>query len=216
MKPSHDDLLVYLDLIARDVDLVAAPPFEPPSAEDPPWTWADVAVDRVDRGLERWAFGLTAWGREIAVTAALGALEDLMPLWERAAAARAPGADAVIENVERGFNPSPTVLHERLVAWERTPTPEAAEELLELDQGDHLDVFDVLGNEEFKACWSDTWMFALTGVYAAALLPGEDEERLPRLLAQVAISCRRALGPTPQAASLAFQRLASRLRTRRA
>jgi hypothetical protein len=215
MPLGRDALLRYVDKVRSDDDLLASPPVKPSVPEEPSWTWSDVAIDEVDRGLERWTWGITRWGRELSVTSALGALEHLMPIWDRAAAAGAPGTEAVIDNATRGFNPSPTTLHERLIAWERDPTrsSEEAASLLKYDEGDHLDLFDVLGNEEFRECWGDTWMFALSAIYAAAQLPGSDEERLPRLLGIVAVSCRRALGAEPQAASTAFARMGEKLRS---
>jgi hypothetical protein len=91
MAPSREDLLSYIDTVKSQRDLLSPPPVPPPVAEEPWWTWQDVACDDVDRGLERWAWGLTSWGREVAVTAALGVLEHVTPIWDRAAAAGAPG-----------------------------------------------------------------------------------------------------------------------------
>jgi hypothetical protein len=212
MSLGHDDLLVYLDLVQTSADLRAPPPEAPPTPEQPWWSWRAVAEDDVDRGLERWAWGLTAWGREVAVTAALGVLEAVVPLWERAVAAGDPDATTFAENVAKGFDPSPSGLHERLLAWERAPTADAAAALLADEQGSHLDLFDQLGNAELRPYWRDPWMFALTAVYAAALLPGDEEEQLPRLLGNVALSGRRALAQDPEAAAAAFQRMAARLR----
>src|SRR4051794_13533193 len=111
MPPSADDLLVYLDKVRTDADLLSAPPVESPLSAEPWWSWEGVAVDDVDRGLERWTWGLTAWGRETAVTAAVGVLEATMPIWERAVESGAPGTEATVENATRGFNPSPSTLH---------------------------------------------------------------------------------------------------------
>lgn len=214
MPLGRDDLLVYLDLVQSSADLRSPPPIAPAVPEQAWWSWRGVAEDDVDRGLERWAWGLTAWGREVAVTAALGVLEIAVPLWERAVAAGDPDAQTFAENVAQGADPSPAALHARIQAWEREPSAAAAQALLADDQGDHLDLFDHIGNEEFRPYWRDPWMFALTAVYAAALLPGDEEAELPRLLGNVALSGRRALAPDPEAATATFLRMAARVRAR--
>ena len=214
MALGRDDLLVYLDLVQTSADLCSPPPIAPAVPEQPWWSWRDVVEDEIDRGLERWAWGLTAWGREAAVTAALGVLEVVVPFWERAVVTGDSDALVFADNVAKGFDPSPSVLHARTLEWERAPSATAGASLLADVQGEHLDLFDHIGNEEFRPYWCHPWMFALTAGYAAALLPGEEEARLPSLLGNVALSGRRALAPDPEAATRTFQRMANRLRAR--
>ncbi len=181
----------WLQAVHAPSDLTAPPPVAAGGGS----TWEDVAVDDVDRGLERWACAVAGLGRDVAVDAALALLDRVAPIWTQAAADGAPGTESTVENAANGFNPDPADLHARLAAWRRAPTVEGGRALFEHAQGDHLDLFDAIGYPEFREMWADTWMFSLLAIYAAAQIPGVDDALVGRELARVAIASRRALDP---------------------
>lgn len=201
--PTPLELAEYLARPGADADFLTPPPVSPPWPAQPWWSWQGVAEDDVDRGLERWTWGLAAWGRPTCVTAALAVLDAVMPIWDRALASAAQGTESV-------GPPSPTELHRLLTAWSAASgaggeasaaATTLAQQLQTLQQGPHLDLFDHIGTPEFKATWNDSWMFSLLAVYAAAQLAFDSPEFTPRCLANVVLAARRALAPTLGAAA---------------
>jgi hypothetical protein len=201
---SHDEkeLADYLGALRAASDLLKPPSIEPPIFEEPEWHWSGVAETPVDQGLEKWTWGLTRFGHVVVVRAALAMLDEMLPVWDAAVQRGSPGIKTSLENIERDFDPSPRKLRDDIQSWLADPTDERLDALCDAIQGDRLDLFDAIGNDEFKAIWNDDpWMFVLTGAYAAAMSVYEDEGNLPRAIGNVAVSCRLALAPTAKAAA---------------
>jgi hypothetical protein len=197
---TKDDVTHYVSAVKSAADLKKALPLARPLKTDDDWHWEDVALTDADRDLERWAWGLTRFGRPAVARAAAAMLEKTLPIWNKAAKARGPGIDTCLENIERGFDPSPQRLHGEIRAWLDAPTKAKVAAIRNATDGDRLDLFDAIGNEEFREVWKrDAWMFALTAAYAAAMTVYDDEDELPRAIGNVAVSCRLALAPTSKA-----------------
>lgn len=188
------DLAEYLARPGASADLLTPPPVSAPWPPQAWWSWQGVAEDDLDRGLERWSWGIAAYGRAACVTAALAVLDAVMPIWDSALAAAAPGTESVAP-------PAPAELRGLLAAWSAAPSDAIAQQLQALQQGPHLELFDHIGNPEFKATWNDSWMFTLLAAYAAAQLAFDAPEFAPRCLGNVVLAARRALAPRLGAAA---------------
>jgi hypothetical protein len=198
-------LAEYLAAVRTPSDLAKPPPADLAGVAKPDWHWANVAETAADQALERWAWALTQFGRPVVVRAARSMLGHMLPVWDAAAAKPGPGITTCLENIERGFDPSPQRLHDDIQGWLDAASDARdarAAALSEATQGERLDLFDAIGNEEFKDLWGqDPWMFVLTGAYAAAMTVYDTEDQVARALGNVAVSCRLATAPTVKAAA---------------
>lgn len=194
--PTHEELVAYVDAVGSSADLLAPPPPSHPVREQAWWSWKDVVDDELDLGLEIWAWGLSAFGREAAARAAVAVCEHLAPIWVAAVATAGSSPSEIEANAETGAEPSIIGLATALRRWTEQPTREGAAALFADVQRGHLDFFDHVGSPELRERWDESWMFVLTATYAAAMIPGDDEDQFPRHLGNVLVSARKALAPT--------------------
>jgi hypothetical protein len=195
--PPTISLSDYVGAIRVATDLIGPPLVAPASVTKAAPHWTDVAQSVADQGLERWTWGLSAFGRPIVVRAARALLERILPVWQAGVTAGGADIKTYLDNIARGFDPSPRRLHDDIASWLRSPTQELADALAEATQGERLDLFDAIGNEEFQELWEqEPWMFVLTAAYAAAMTVYDDDAQLARAVGSVAISARRALAPS--------------------